>query len=449
MIKLLIRQIFKRWRGLIPVLLVWLVAGYLIFSDHHRQLRSLFAPERVNTVSPVSKHNIFRKMSYALLNLPEEGTEKPDRAFFDYILQAEETLKQDTGFFCKMGSYVSLCDIPPTDSVRLDLMEKACERIPRSAVTIDEKFPTDWLEQIRTWDLDRRSHSRYLTEPDSYWAENQERVLRALQLSIQALQFAYEIPPEVHQEAGRPTIVIPALVEKYGRAVCHKEAGIMAWGDFVRFQEIRAYKKISESEEDKVIEKYAYPTETDLLVLNSLSESRSYLNALEHYSGGSVPDPWQTDLCGIGNMLLSCYAPEEAKDIYNRMLYFSAKNNRTSIYLNLGKIYVILYKKYRDKSNLDKALNYFTAATQSFSTERDSRLMLIRLFIEKKEFISAHKQLEQMARLMRNRSSEDEDFRKLARLTLMGLGKFSEADCYADLAELSFGKRSHCETMPY
>lgn len=449
MIKILFRQIFKRWRGLLPVFIIWTVAGYLIFSDQHRFLNLFIPLDPGEQLSYPDKHTVFRKLAWILSGIPEPGSQDPETAYFDYILPAREILSENgTGFFCRMASFVGLCEVDSgIETVRLDLMAEACDRIPVGSVPMDSDFRPHWLEKIEKYDINPDSSVRQLVEPDEYWQENHEKVLTALRKAVQAMDYAYEIPTSVHQEAGSPTILVPEFVDRLASAVCRDEIGNLAWGDYVHFQEVRAFNRLEKEEVKDIEYRYLHPSEKDLLILNSLQESYEYIRALKEYSGSIVPDPWQPFGCG-NEFLLACYAPEEARDIFNRLLYYSSRRERPSLYLKLGRIHLSLYRKYGSE-HLDKALDYFTGASKSFDTEREARFSITRIYLKSGDYDRAHGQLIKLSQIMKNRGGEDREFRNLARLTLMGLGRFRDADCYADMSELSFGKRPHCEKPPY
>ncbi len=107
------------------------------------------------------------------------------------------------------------------------------------------------------------------------------------------------------------------------------------------------------------------------------------------------------------------------------------------------------------------AIEHFILASGAYETEFDARLYLARLYLERAAeletlretpaasaaYALAHDEVRQIALLNRRGDFREDEFRELARRTLMGLGRFRDADCYAPMRNLSHGTRSHCQSL--
>ncbi len=424
MIKLLLRQILKHWKGLLPVAIVWTLGGWWILS--HR-------------------NTLLTELSHFVVRLPEPGEQKPDEALVLVEKAREKVLKGHQGWWCRnMPSFLSSCDSLEDTGINLRLMRKACALYPYRITGDSEIYRPHWLDKIQDWNLSSssggESSGMNLVEPDEYWQENRPIVLSAVKDLIDAMNYAYEIPVAL-AEGKSGTLLIPQLVAEYASAICADEAGIFAWGDYVQFQEFRAYRRLRETNRN-IDREYVYPAEQQLIVLEELKNSAAYAAALDNYKVGSPPEPGNFLLCRKGLKTLSCVAPYEAVKVYAKLIYISDDSRQSSLHLQLGNLHSLIASRRPSEEELERAVGSYRGALNTLDTEKKARLSISRIFIQSRDYPAAYAELSQIYRIQSSR--EEREFRELFRFALMGIGRHRDADCFTDLADMKYGGREHC-----
>ncbi len=430
--KLVLRQIGKHWRGLSVILLIWIGAGYYIFNYQHQALTVL---------------------SGWFVSLPAPGTQDPAAAY-KLVKAAEERLKQGhVGLWCRLvDSESCTAQRRQQGEIRLNMMQRACDKHRGRFKGEEAIYRPHWLVRLRTWNLNAARDPASvdpddLPAPDEYWRKNQSLVLESLRDIVAALSYAYEIPPSVRDDKTKGTWLVAEMAAELSRALCLDTIGIMAWGDYIDFLELRAYNELRK-ELPRFEQQYIFPAEQELRALDKLRENPSYARALQEYAGASPPVGGIIAGCQRGPFKLVCVSPEETLKIYNKLLYILPARSRPGLparvdyRLRLGTLY--LFRVNRGESEFTgKALDNLHAATRWFATEKPARMEIARLHLKRKEYSRAFEQMRQL-RLMGMKGRE---YRRVMRLTLMGMGRFADADCFSELADLAYGKRAHCARL--
>ncbi len=457
MLKLFIRQLLKQWKAIIIALSIWLIGGYFFLSPHQTYLR--MALQRLNGGVPVwtpDRGYLFSRLSYFFAHRPNPGRQEPQYAFDKYLLPVLQQIDSPgKGFPCTTSLSDGACGrLGVDEGVRLDLMADTCQMLPRNFVPPDFRLRPDWLETTKHWTLARASREnesggleRHLIEPDSYWISHRDQLLASMEDLMNAMDYAYEIPRAIHRIPDKGDILLPMVISRVGNALCRPDAGILAYGDYVNFQEVRAYRDRVQKNPEEGKEEYIFPSEKELLTLSSLKGDNRYIEALRIYTGGVAPDPIQTGECSIDKFVLACYAPREALKTFNKLLYYASDRETPSLQFLLGKIYLRLGWNSNDTDMLDRAANFFQGSAQSPDTEYDSRVYLLKLRLKWKDYDKAYIELLRLNAILANRGMEDGEFRQLARTTLMGLGRFKEADCFSTMVGMPTGSRKYCEAF--
>lgn len=448
MFRILIRQLLKHWKALIPLSLVWLAGGYYFFSPNHDWLRQLLAgKESPDTIHIPTIHDLFRWSVRSMVSTPEAGSENPARAYDHYVKPALENLEVGGGSFaCALPEFLGGgCEAP--GQIRLDLMEKGCHRLPTRMTISKEYFRPHWLELSGKWNPAPvqpdgiRKKINYPVEPDAYWEDHIQKVLDSLRYLVDGLNFAYRIPGDV-VNPGKPGqsdgILIPELIDRLGRAACVPFLGPLAWGDYADFLEEKAYVHSTR--------RTIGPGEKWILLYEGeTGEMKDYILALKNFRAGVSPDPFSDTGCDGGKFQLSCYAPEQALEANYRLLSFTPASEQTPIFLELGRIHLSLYRKTGEAEHRKLAMDYLIGAMKSFDTEREARILVARQNLIEKDYRSALRELLALELLYKKRGRRDPVFNSLAHSTLQGLGFFREADCFSPLQEIPIGRRESCD----
>ena len=433
MFKLILRQVGKHWKGLLPLAIVWILAGYYFYYN---------------------KHTFLSRISGWFVELPGPGQQNPVRAF-TYVQQARERLRDgNVGTYCTTFESESCAgEFRRLGQIRLDLMARACRNIPARYRGRVEAHRPHWLKKLREWNLLTQSEESVpggvdpedIVEPEEYWKNNRLLVLRSLKDLVDAMAFAYEInPTDLGEQTGK-TILLPEEITKYSRALCADELGILAWGDYVEFLELQAYQKIKKRNPE--FEKnFIYPVERELLVLEELKNNRTYIKALLNYTAGDTPSEGaERTVCGGSDYRLSCISPAEAGVVYNKLLYILPDADQLIYRLKLSHLYLLRNSR-GEKGFIEPALdNLEWAAQGAYGTEREARLGLTRVFLMQNDYERAYEQ----TRLLYLAGARSQNFRRLFRLTLMGLNRHRDADCFAEYSKLSYGLRAHCKKLNF
>ncbi|MCR9144396.1 MAG: hypothetical protein NXI24_19310 [bacterium] len=437
MLRLILRQILKHKWPLLILSVVWIGAGVFLFQNSHNMLAWLVR---------------------LTVELPEPGRQDPMSAL-GYVNEARERVRP----------------------IRLDLMERTCGSfLPLRYTGSVEDFRPHWLEKLDAWQIQTESGPQTV-EPDLYWRDNLGDVLTSLRDAVSAMQFAYEITGADQGDPTLETTVVPDLVARLGRAACRPELAMLAYGDYARFQEERAWLHITDGKPTPSRAGPAPaladlgPTERERLILEKLSGVPEYIRALRMYLGGPPVDPADASACNgrIGTALpngrpagnqdlrLACVAPVEALSIYDRLLKVSPGADGPALHRDAALVRLMAARRAGGDAAAEHraaAIQHLTIASGSYTTEFDARVELTRLYLARAtelealsqddaaagSYALAHDEIRQLALLSRRRDFREQDFRELARRTLMGLGRFRDADCYSDMSSNRYGTRGHC-----
>lgn len=402
---------------------IWAVGGYYIYEYRHQMLSRL--GRLFNT-------------------FPEAGEERPEKAN-SFIAPALERIDPSYGNrSCKENA--KACEDLRRQAIRLDLMEKACGS---SVVEMYSYYKTDWLTELREWNLtpyEEMLRKGKITMGDTavsniYWKTNQNVVLESLKDLINASSYAFEVRADV---SGTRDIYVAEEIAKLARAVCREDIAVLAWGDYVSFLEARAFRKIT-TDDPSFSSDYQLPMEQEIFVLDSLKDNERYIAALLSYLNGA-PAPGPNTLCADQRFRLSCAAPLEAEKVYKKLLYALPASYLPPTYYKIAQLQLYLSREgYPDRHR--KSLDSLAGAVIGPDIEYQARLLITAILLEEKLYEQALDQLKTCAKLTQDQGLTDSEFRALAQRTLMGLGRFPEADCYSDLANSSLGERKVCEAL--
>ena len=414
MLRLILRQLAKHRGPILALVVVWSILGYFIVSY---------------------RHVWFSAIARSLVDLPEPGTQDPVRAY-SYVDAALER-NRDEG-------------------IELDLMIQACEDfLPYSYHGDVAAFRPHWLEKLEHWRLHEQPTDEEVgldyqaVEPDLYWQEHRESVLSGVRDLSNALDYAYEIEPGDLGETEGQNILVAALFERFARAVCQEEQGRLAWGDYVSFQEDRAWRTVRSRNPD-IDPQTVQPATRRRLILEQLRGQDRYEDALRHYAAGSPPTQGDLSVCRDGVFRLVCVAPLETIEVYEKLLAVSVSEQVPRYHLDLGRTYLVQARygePEQKQARIELARDHFLVAATSRQTEQDARLELIRLYLAERDYASAYEELRQLQLFSRQPGFQLDEYRRLARTTLMGMGRHADADCFAEMSDLSYGPRPHCENL--
>ena len=449
--KILIRQILKHWKGLLPVAIVWLIGGYYFFSSDHTIFRSLFSGNRSpDSVWIPDKHWFYRKISRFFLSFPEEGEENPARAYDAYVRPALDRLDENSHSF--------LCSLPFQDCpesgdpvVALRFMESVCDRLPAEVQGDPDLYRPHWLELIGglSQKISRNGNpDRGISPviPEDYWISRYPEILESLKDLVHALSYAYVIPVEILPDSRKKEgdLLIPLWIDRVAHAACRPLIGKLAWGDYIDFLEKKEEKTLlREADTSSPVE----PEEMELLVIRRLRKNPYYLRALEEYASGIVPDPFLPGSCHTEEFILSCHSPRESLKVIRKLLLLSGDRNRPGLSLKAARLLLGLYISTGDRSFREDARNSLAGALKSFHTEREARSLLVRLSIYEKDYEKALDELLQLELLLQKKGIGDPIFEELARTTLEGLGYFREADCFSPYRDLTGSPPKYCQNL--
>lgn len=425
MLKLILRQFYKHRRGLFFILLVWVAGGYAIFSYRH-----------------IILENLVRLFT----SFPPPGEQKAGKAY-SYVERSRQILTQGSqSGLCRLYESAECRESQVLHTVRLDLMARACKIYPIRYKGNASLFRPDWLARRRDWNLNPQSPaelpaatpSANLVEPDEYWAANRKIVLESLKQLLDALNYAFEIPPDVRGEKSGSTWILPEFVDAHARALCQEIIGLYTWRDYIEFQELRAVRalKMNIRDYDRL---YIFPDEQELAVLHYLRKDPRYRLALKRYGAGSPPEAGNPQGCKSGPLRLACISPTEAFQIYNKLLHILPAAEHGGYRFKLGLLYMMKART-RPGRNWERAFDNLSAAARDSGLRRRAYMNMARIHIIKHNFRQARILLRRVRRL----GPEDKELRDLIRITLMGLGRFEDADCFSDLHGGVYGIRERC-----
>ncbi|MEQ8352430.1 MAG: hypothetical protein RH862_13150 [Leptospiraceae bacterium] len=389
MIRLILRQMSKyRW-PILGLVLVWALAGYWLSKNRYRI---------VSFLSSIST------------NYPDPGKQDASHAYFQFVKPALDSISED--------------------GIRLDLMKRACPDRSETPFFEVELARNHWLEKIRSWNVAEPGESPRVVEPTGYWKNNKDQVLDALQEIIHATYYAYEITGEDRGLPGQETILIPALVSEYAEALCMPLIGRLSWGDYVEFQEQRAFLELEKDEPEYF--KYRLPAERDLLAMGSLRNSRNYQEALLQYLGGGAPSPFAPEGCITRSLV--CMAPREAFQVYNKLIFAAPEERLPYLYLEQGQVLGWLGRKGDDtmEDPYSLALDTIYGATQHRSLEKAARLEMVRIYVNTDKYEEARAELRQLSLITNIDAPAASEIRELVRKTLSAQGLHREADCFSE-----------------
>lgn len=375
--------------------MVWAAGGWWIFRHRFELLSSL---------------------SRAFVSLPARGESNPQEAA-GYIEKSRQK----------------------ADGIRLDLMEKACSRFPLRYKGDLDFYRPHWLERYHEWNLqsseEREPEPSDIVEPDQYWKDHKSAVVDALRMAVNASMFAFDIPAGTKE--GWPAVHVPDEIARLARAACLEPVALFARGDYIEFREAKAEQEIRKDIPDFEL-KYTFEQDRRLFLLERLKNDERYRAALREYLGGSIPI--SKSACRGRDYRLACLAPQEALEVLQKIIYTAPSAALGNLYVQLGSLHLLL----GGKEHAQLAADFYSGGTQDPAVQRDARAGLIRSFLALGDVERALEQLSQTSLLYKDRGRTDGEFRDLARSVLIKAGRFREADCFTDLAELPSGERDHC-----
>lgn len=402
MLKLILRQLGRYKWPLLFLAAVWTAGAFIIFPGRYEILSWLYR---------------------FTLGRPEPGLQNPAKAWKTHVSVALEKVA----------------------SVDLRRMTMACPESTIQYYRIDEEFfRPDWLQL----QLLKKNPEDQVQPADAYWQQNRLLALGALRHLIEATIFAYEIPADMTD--GHGAIIVPDWIERVSGALCNPYPGLMAWGNYTRFQEERAYRVLREAEKD-LEDRLPFPAEREMMVLGTLRHRGEYITALQKYGGGSIPaDPHAP----CRDFRLVCFSPVEAASVLDRLIYVSPDDRLGSLYLNQARVYRRIQAEKKGlapgdtkaERELERILDRYAGATRDHASEIPARLEMGDALASAERYEEAYRQLSSLATLLGSETRRHRAFRMLARRVLMGTGHYAEADCFADEA-LRGGLRPHCEAF--
>ncbi len=387
MLKLILRQLRKYRTPLFILLAFWAATGFVIFQQRFELLSFLYR---------------------LTVQLPDPGTQDHTTAY-DFVRDARDALAEE--------------------DIDLQRMANSCPATFEHTFRPDEEFfRPDWLQRY----LQQRDFTYAAGQPaDHYWMTHRETVSTALHYALEATLYAYELPAEV---TGAEPVLIPELVESLAAALCNPYPALRTWGNYVAFQEHRAYRELSLSESDEA--RLSFPSERELLALGALRGNATYVKALRRYAGGPAPaDPEEP----CTDFRLVCISAREAARITDRLIYVSPEDRHGMLYLNQARIYLRL----KQSDYREKALHRYAGAAAFRTSEVPARLEMASLLVSEERYDEAYRQLHILDVILGPERHSNAAFRSLARRVLMGSGRFVEADCFSDEADRG-GQRPAC-----
>ena len=401
MLSLILRQILSHKLAFFLLFAVWFCGGYLLYLYHN----PLFA---------------YLSYWFASPSLPQR--QEPAIAY-QYLKRAQLYL-QDT-------------------SVNLEIMEKSCSLVPKQYRGKESEFHPDWLERVRAWKLEPISDTSQeegqvgsaANFPD-YWQKNYLVVLQSLKSTANAMQFAYEIPlPQ--GESQRP-VVIPRFFERYARAICKPHLAILAWGDYVSFQEKRATRQLM---------KTSKPNKP----LNFLKANPLYIEALYGYLGYPIPrQSWTDTACNHKQASLLCMDTPQTVSTYHKLLKVEAKSRRPRLHLQLAQAYLHKIKQTTkiDQEETKLAMQHLIAASRLYSLEAEARMIMVQIWIRQKNYARALTELRHLYLLRKSPGFDKKEFAMLAKKTLIGVGRPRDGDCFPQMNNnLLYSNQEYCKKL--
>lgn len=412
MLRLIWRQILKHKLPVALLVLFWLIAGSFIFAR-----RDLF----------------FATLSAWFVRLPPPG-EQDEASAWDKLRRAEERIA--------------------SEGIDLRIMTRSCEAyLPRRYFGDAREYRPDWLERLQDWriatDEGGAGQESQLAQPDQYWQDHIEATLLSLRDAINASEYGAEISPAVHKQAQRGVVIVAESIDRLARASCRPEAALLAWGDYLSWQEARAWNQMVADMNESERSEFG-PGEKDQRVLRALRGDARYVKALRAYLGGGAPDPYDADACrGPAGYTLSCAAPGEAVRAYNRLLAVAPAEEAAALHLNAARALLHWRRsnKAPERDLVQESLDHLNIAALDRENEQDARFMIARVELERRGLEAAYEQLKALQLLSRRPGFQQNEFRSLAAETLRGLGRMQDADCFTEMSDALLGPRTHCRDL--
>ena len=398
MLDLILRQIRRHQGPLFLVLLVWLIGAYFIYQNQHR---------------------VFAYLSH-LFSSPALPEKQDSAKAYPYIKRAQKRIKEE--------------------KIDLRIMEKSCRKIPIRYRGEPEQFAPDWLDRLKNWKLEtveeakeEGSYKKVAGLPD-YWKEKHAFVLLSLRDLINAMQFAYEVKAVEPKTKKRKLIIVSRLLEPYAKALCKDHLALLAWGEYLAFQERRAGGKEPKGSRLYIEALRNYLGETGSAGLGESSSPRLY-------SG-----PLTTSFCQRKRLNLSCLAPKESISTYQKLLRLEKASRIPGLHFKIAQSYLILASRESTKGAVQRrrkqALVHLRFAAKSYDWEVEAHLGMARIHLKQKKYRQAlSENIRRLKNLSRRPGFPHEEFSNLARQTLIGVGRPKDADCFSTLY------RKHCPEL--
>lgn len=408
MLKLILRQIANHRKVILPIIIFWILGGYFIFAYRDQW---------------------FGVLVRWWIDQPVQGTQLPGKAY-PYVLSARDKISDGR--------------------IDLKLMRKSCQEfLPLRFRGQPADYRPHWLAKLRNWQnlniedsgrLDARA-----VEPDTYWAEHQPTVLLALKDMIDALGYAYEIPPNMLDNDQRSTLLLAAEFAPYAEAVCQPVLARLVWGDYAKFQEERAFLK---SRARHNFEDHSVDLRTrEAMILRELQGVPEYEHALREYIAGSAPISGNPGSCRQNTFRLPCIAPYETIEVYLKLLNVSDPETIPFLHLNIARTYQLVHRRHENSSMLAQAMQHYRQALLAHATQREALFEITFLLASEKRYPEAYEGLQHLSLQSRQAGFPMQAYRELARRILIGMRRFKDADCFAEMSDLRYGTREHCRQL--
>ena len=383
MFSLIYYQIRKHKKILFFLLLVWLIEGYIIYK--YRNITFSYLSDFFSSPS-----------------LPK--VQKPKKAY-PYWQSAEARLKKH--------------------NIDLKRMAESCNLIPLTYKGSYEQFKTDILESQSKQFITQKSlkaegkNKFWESKFPLYWQKNQPYILENLKDLADALAYAYEI--NLHQIDKKYkkeiSILIPEYFSKNAKAICSYEKARLVWLKYITFQEKRAQK------------------------WQRLKGNQKYIYSLFSYLGTAplfLKD--KVAYCNPKNSGLSCSSPQEAIATLKKLFVIQSNVKKGIIHFQIGQAYVLE----NSFSSFSKAIEHFSKATQFLNWQIDGEMAIAMLWIEKENYLKALVSLRKLQKFRKNSSFKVSHFNHLARVTLTGLERNKDADCFSDIGLNLSARQKYC-----
>ncbi|MFN3604822.1 MAG: hypothetical protein ACK4UJ_08940 [Leptonema sp. (in: bacteria)] len=331
-------------------------------------------------------------------DFPDIGKENPKKAYNDFVRVAIDLLEEN--------------------QVNLNHMADLCPQEIQSDILRNREY--DW-HFLKKYNFFYYEPSYILGKSYLYWQEKKDFVLRAIEYLKKGQKYAIEIPAEITQEKKR--ILIPLLLDQAYNAICLPNESKKNWKKYIEFLENSAYRKILQNK-DEVL---PYPKEFDFNVLKALENDEKYIFAIHKYIGNWIPFEY---ISNCPKEKFVCSHLKEADFFYNKLAFVYPTMSLGNVFLNHGRVYLLLSKHEKNPKYLDLALDRYAGAKNYSESYVDAYIEMIFLFLEKEENNKALEIINEFQSIRPKRFPQETFYYDLIYKTLTRLGYTYEADCF-------------------